>query len=97
VEVSSSSTEHLRVAVHAPAGAAPEDNPVLIAFLPEGQDNPAGLWNEASWDVGRTTRHAQVLIGPGGVELGPGTYRVRVRVTEGIETPVMDAGELVVT
>jgi hypothetical protein len=82
--------------LHVPVTGATGSQPVDLAVIDEGAEEPAeGDWMPADeWD-GTT---AKLLIGPGGtLELEDGTYRVWVRVTATPEVPVIRSGLLRIT
>jgi hypothetical protein len=82
--------------LHVPVSGATADEPVELAVIDEGAEEPAeGDWMPADvWD-GTT---AKLLIGPGGtLDLVDGTYRVWVRVTALPEVPVIRSGLLRIT
>jgi hypothetical protein len=100
--MSALSTQYIEVPVTAttPAGAAynPTSDPVSFAFITTGQPGP-GDWNSGTWTATTSTSGtylAQILIGPenGGTNLGPGGYRIWVKVTDNPEVPVIEADTL---
>lgn len=87
--IPSTSREYL----HVPVSGATADQPVELAVVDIGAEEPAeDDWTPADvWDG----TVAKVLIGPGGtLELEDGTFRVWVRVTADPEIPVIRGGLL---
>ncbi|TYK45177.1 hypothetical protein [Actinomadura decatromicini] len=82
--------------IHVPVSGATADQPVELAVVDIGAEEPAeDDWVPADvWD-GST---AKLLIGPGGtLLLADGAYRVWVRVTAEPEIPVLRSGLLRIT
>jgi hypothetical protein len=102
--IPSLSTEYIRVRVSAIGSGEPVNPttvPVSMAFMEDGVEPGSSDWNAGIWDTDATTDpptyYALCLIGPGGVVLGDGQYRVWTRVEDTPENAARPAGRLVVT
>lgn len=88
------SVEYIKVPVTPPSGVTISAQVVEIAVVAQTSRPITTDWRSATW-VG--TNIAQVLIGPGQLQLAAGTYNVWVRVTDVPEIPVLIAGTITVT
>lgn len=105
-QITSLSTQYVLVPISATkAGAAynPTADPVQFAFAPTPTYVPQDSdWVSGSWQTVSTSLlypySAQCLIGPtGATVLTTGTYVIYVQITDNPETPVLTAGQLIVT
>lgn len=98
--LSALSTQHVQVPVAAFVGGAwinPTTDPVAMAFTRIGAEPVTLDWHTGSWDTAPDGSYlAQVLVGPGGVTLGRGTYAVWVKITGSPEIPVDQTGTLTI-
>lgn len=96
--ISALSTEYLHVSVT--ASVELDTQTVEFAILSSGTvPDDTTVWHAAEWEgtVG-TTRQSRILVGPSGtVAPSVGIHDVWIRVTDVTETPVREAGELVVS
>jgi len=74
---------------------------VDMAFMPANQIPGANDWVAGTWQAVPTTlpfesNIAQVLVGPTGKSLLPGTYVVWIKVTNGTIIPARPVGSLVI-
>lgn len=90
LRIPASSTEYLHIPVT--ADVATSGFPVHVAIIPPGSDPGVSDWKVAAWDGDEVV----VLVGPSqSIALtGHTTYVVWVKVTAGIEIPVMRSGIL---
>mgnify|MGYP001558342981 CR=1 FL=1 len=103
VVVSRLSTEFVIVPVNAVFDGQtfnPTQDLVQFAFT-AGYGVIPSAWINGSWDVNPVQGiwyNAKCLIGPGSnaTPLAPGTYTVWVRITDNPETPVRQAGTLII-
>jgi len=91
LRIPAASTEYVHVPVT--ADVVTSGFPVHIAIIPPGADPVSGDWKTAAWDG----TEAVILVGPSqSITLAShSTYIVWVKVTAGIEIPVMRSGVLV--
>jgi hypothetical protein len=92
VDIAASSSEYLHITVTATTDGDPLTitTPPQIAVIP-GNNNPHDAdWITATW----TGTTARIRLGPGGLQLDPGTYWAWVRFTAGSEQPVYRAGRI---
>lgn len=102
--ICASSLEYVRVQIAAYASGAtvdPSADTVQLAFMVGSAIPAPGDWKTASWETDSTTvpatYKARCLVGAtGAVTLTPGVYQVWVKLTDSPETPVRQAGPLVV-
>ncbi len=101
--ISRLSTEYVIVPVNAVfdgVTANPTQDTVQFAFT-MGYGVLPVTWIVGSWDVNPVQGiwyNAKCLVGSGagGVPLVPGTYTVWIRITDNPETPVRQAGSLII-
>ncbi|OPC83017.1 hypothetical protein B4N89_20610 [Embleya scabrispora] len=85
------STQYVEVPVTSAAGESP--TAIDLAFTALGLPLPdLPTWHPAEL----TTGGAQLLVGPGGVDLTPGRYSVHVRVAADPETVILRSGTLTI-
>jgi hypothetical protein len=88
------SLEPLYVPVKPPTGYTITNQGVKIAFTRNDARPVEGDWRTAEWSPKKDA--AQILVGPGGVELTPATYSVWVRVEASPARPVMASSKILV-
>jgi len=91
-QISSISTEYVKVKVSKDDKTSPTSDTVAMAFLLTETSPTIGDWLTAGWQTmtvdGETVYLARCLVGPGGVKtLSPGEYWVWVKVTDNPEIP----------
>lgn len=105
--MSALSSKYVQVPIGAttPTGASynPTADAVYFAFMPHGTGQPAPAdWHGGTWAATTSTNGTywiQILIGPdnGGLNLGPGTYRIWYRVNDDPEVDAEAADILRIT
>lgn len=99
MQLSSLSTEYIRVPVVAEVAGVPV-NPtvysVYMAIIPIGTLPAVADWKVAFWETIGGRYFAVLLVGPDGGVIAPamGDYSIFVKIDAGIETPVIEAGFL---
>jgi hypothetical protein len=101
-----SSTEPVQFQVAATQNGAPYNptgDAVAVAFIPDGQAEPApasASWQAATWETDPGGIYwASILVGPlnGGVNLAAGTYLAYIKVTDNPAVPIRAAAFLRIT
>ena len=96
LQISSLSTQYVRVPVVEVTGADPTTDPVTFAF-PLPNQEPASFF-AGSWQTLNGIYYARCLVGPSGAATLPvGFYDVYVKISDNPEIPVLLAGLLEVT
>ena len=106
VIISHLSTEYVLVPISATKEGLsynPTGDTVTMAFMPNAVQQPGvSDWQTASWDTDSTNiiypYTVKCLVGPAGViTLTTGTYVIYVKIQDNPETPVLVAGQLIVS
>ena len=106
VTLSHLSTQYVLIPVSATKNGSsynPTSDTVQFAFAPTPTYVPQNSdWVSGSWITNSSNilypYSAQCLVGPGGTtSLGLGTYQIYIKISDSPETPVLVAGQLVVT
>jgi hypothetical protein len=106
ITISHLSTEYVLVPIAATKQGEsynPTGDVVEMAFMPNAAQQPGNTdWQTASWDTDESNiiypYTVKCLVGPTGViTLAPGSYVIYVKIEDNPETPVLVAGQLVVS
>lgn len=106
ITLSHLSTEYVIIPVSATKQGVsynPTGDVVQFAFMPTAVQQPGNTdWQTGSWDTDSTNilypYAAKCLVGPTGViNLGTGSYVIYVKIQDNPETPVLVAGQLVIS
>lgn len=104
--ISHLSTQYVLIPVSATkAGAAynPTSDTVQFAFMPTQVQQPVNAdWQTGSWETVTSNilypYNARCLVGPTGtINLNVGTYTIYLKIADNPETPVLTAGQLIVS
>lgn len=89
MHINATSTEYLYIPVHGPDGVDLTVYAVEIALVAEDAGEPsAGDWKAATWENG----DARLLVSAG--DYADGLYMAWVKITAGVETPVLRSGRV---
>jgi hypothetical protein len=105
VTISHLSTQYVLIPVQASKNGSsynPTSDTVQFAFAPTPTYVPqVSDWVSGSWVTNSNNilypYSAQCLVGPGGTALGLGTYQIYIKISDSPETPVLVAGQVVIT
>lgn len=98
VTLRATETRYIRFPVTAAADPLTDD--IEAAFVAAADEPSGGDWQDAEWEPGQTWAAgsavwARILVGPnGGVELDPGSYMLRARITDDPEILEPDIGSI---